>query len=47
MTFDTTISLDVIVALLVIFGSAWHLDGKIKDFRREFDRANSRNFALN
>ena len=37
MTFDTTISLDIIIALVAIFGMTWRLDGKITDLRKELD----------
>ena len=37
MTFDTTISLDIIIALVAIFGAVWRLDGKINDLRNELD----------
>lgn len=37
MTFDTTISLDIIIALVAIFGAVWRLDGKINELRSELD----------
>ncbi len=33
MTLDTSLSLDVVITILVIFGAVWRLDGKIAELR--------------
>ena len=35
MTLDATLSLDVVIAILVIFVAVWRLDGKIGELRSE------------
>ncbi len=35
MTLDTTLSLDIVIAIIVVFGAVWRLDGKITELRKE------------
>ena len=49
MTFDGTLSLDIILAILAVVGAVWHLDGKIAASRDklEGDIKDSRNELKN
>ncbi|MCE2473798.1 MAG: hypothetical protein J4G18_18235 [Anaerolineae bacterium] len=37
MTLDTSLSLDVVITILVIFGAVWRLDGKIAEVRDKLE----------
>lgn len=37
MTLDTSLSLDVVITILVIFGAVWRLDGKIAELRGKLE----------